>query len=259
MANTTKRRALTLIAGSVIAFSAATVVLDAAHAQDASIRRPAAHPRVPGAVRPRANRVAERPLTIRRRARPVAVVGAEPGFLYEVPQHRWNDPRLYYFGPFRTGGDVFYGDEAGNPITRGNSELGMISGYGGARGGYGGPHLDAVGGFHNGPGPDAKIDNAYGTGSLSTPDYAFAPPRYPSPTERVETLDKGVVPDTSTYASYDRAAGRKMIAEGRSSTAASDQAKAAFSAPMRKQAPIEAAFSNGGLPSAGFQIGNDEF
>ena len=66
-----------------------------------------------------------------------------------MPQHSWNDPRLYYFGPFRTGGDVFYGDVAGNPITRGNAQLGQIAGYGPANGGFGGPHFDAVGGFHD--------------------------------------------------------------------------------------------------------------
>ena len=253
------RGASTLIAGGLVALAAATLVLDQAQAQEAAIRRPVTRPRVAGAVRPRQARVAEHALTIRRRARPVAVVAGEPGFVYAVPQHSWNDPRLYYFGPFRTGGEVFYGDQAGNPITRGNSELGMISGYGSARGGYGGPHFDAVGGFHRGPGPDAKIDADYASGSLSTPEYAFAPPRYPSVPERVATLDRGVVPSTAAYASFDRAAGRRMSAEGRSSAAASDDAKAAFSAPMRRQAPVEAAFSNGGLPSAGFQVGNGEF
>ena len=259
MVHNMKRSALTLFAGGVISLAAGTLVLDEACAQDASVRHPVARSRVAGAQRPRATRLAERPLTIRRRGRPVDVVADEPGFLYEVPQHSWNDPRLYYFGPFRTGGEVFYGDEAGNPITRGNSELGMISGYGGARGGYGGPHFDAVGGFHNGPGPDAKIDNDYASGSLSRPDYAFPPPRYPSVQARVATLDKGVVSNTPAYASFDRATGRKLIAEGRSASASSDEAKAAFSAPMQREAPLEAAFANGGLQSAGFQIDNDEF
>ena len=61
---------------------------------------PVRHPRGPRAT---PVRTAEHPLTIRRRvARPVDV-GASPSFVYEVPQHSWNDPRLYYFGPFRTG------------------------------------------------------------------------------------------------------------------------------------------------------------
>ena len=252
--------ALALIAGGILALSVGVAGLNEAQAAEGVVRRPVAG--APGA-RPRVVRTAAaRPLTIRRRAgvAPVDVVGG-PGFYgddYLVRPHGWNDPRLYYFGPFRTGGQTFYGDQAGNPITRGNAGLGQIAGYGGARGGYGGPHFDSVGGFHNGPGPDVKVDNDYASGSLSRPDYGEIEPRYPSVGARVASLNTGVVPRTSD-AALDRATGRQMRAEGRSTLASFEQAKADFAAPMRRQAPVEAGFANGGLGTIGMQLGNDEF
>ena len=255
MADTNRHGALALIAGGILALTAGVVTLDEAHAAEA-VRRPAAHG--PAVARPRPVRTAAaRPLTIRRRAgaAPVDVVGG-PGIYgddYLVRQHAWNDPRLYYFGPFRTGGQSFYGDQAGNPITRGNAGLGQIAGYGGARGGYGGPHFDSVGGFHNGPGPDFKVDNDYASGSLSRPDYGDLQPRYPSVASRVATLNTGVVPPS------DRATGRRLSAEGRSTLTSFEQAKADFAAPMRREAPVEAGFANGGLSTVGMQVGNDEF
>jgi hypothetical protein len=255
MANKTRNAALALIAGGLVALAAGVVVLDEAHAAEAVVRRPAAHG---AAVRTRlARTAAARPLTIRRRAGvgPVDAVGG-PGYWgdeYFVRQHAWNDPRLYYFGPFRTGGESFYGDQAGNPITRGNAGLGQIAGYGGARGGYGGPHFDSVGGFHNGPGPDFKLDNDFASGSLSRPDYGDIEPRYPSVAARVATLNAGVVPAS------DRATGRRLTAEGRSTMVSFEQAKADFAAPMRREAPVEAGFANGGLSTMGMQIDNDEF
>lgn len=238
---------------------AAVLAGGAAEAQDAprraAVQRPALHPRP-------VRTAAARPLTIRRRpvAGAVDVVGG-PGFYgddYLVRQHGWNDPRLYYFGPFRTGGEVMYGDEAGNPITRGNAGLGRIAGYGPARGGFGGPHFDAVGGFHQGPGPDFKIDRDYASGSISRPDYGDIEPRYPGVKEQVASLNQGVVPRrTEANPAEDRASGRRLVAEGRS--VSFEQAKADFAAPMRRQAPIEAAFQNGGLGTIGMQIGNGEF
>ena len=260
MADHNRYGALALIAGGAMAFAVGVVGLNEAHAAERVIRRP-----VVGApaARPRAIRTAAaRPLTIRRRAGVAAVgVAGGPGFYgddYLVRPHGWNDPRLYYFGPFRTGGETFYGDQAGNPITRGNAGLGQIAGYGGARGGYGGPHFDSVGGFHNGPGPDFKVDNDYASGSLSRPDYGNLQPRYPSVGARVASLNTGVVPRTSD-AALDRATGRQMRAEGRSTLASFEQAKAEFAAPMRRQAPVEAGFANGGLGTIGMQLGNDEF
>ena len=262
MAQNHGRGAVALIAGGVLALTASIAVLNEARAAEAGLRRPVAR----AAARPRAVRTAAaRPLTIRRRAglSPVGVAGVAggPGFYgdeYIVRQHAWNDPRLYYFGPFRTGGQTFYGDQAGNPITRGNAGLGQIAGYGGARGGYGGPHFDAVGGFHYGPGPDFKTDNDYASGSLSRPDYGDIEPRYPSVSSRVATLNAGAVPRASDPV-MDRAAGRQMRAEGRSTLASFEQAKADFAAPMRRQAPVEAGFANGGLGSMGLQVGNGEF
>ena len=257
MAQNNGRGAVALIAGGVLALTASVAVLNEGHAAEAGLRRPVARA---GAVRPRVVRsAAARPLTIRRRAG-IAPVGVAAGYGDEflVRQHGWNDPRLYYFGPFRTGGESFYGDQAGNPITRGNAGLGQIAGYGGARGGYGGPHFDSVGGFHYGPGPDVKIDRDYASGSLSRPDYGDIEPRYPSPRERVATLNAGVVPRSSD-AALDRAAGRQLQAQGRSTLASFEQAKADFAAPMRRQAPVEAGFANGGLGTMGFQVGNDEF
>ena len=209
---------------------------------------PVHHPRGPRAT---PVRTAEHPLTIRRRvARPVDV-GASPSFVYEVPQHSWNDPRLYYFGPFRTGGDVFYGDVAGNPITRGNAQLGQIAGYGPANGGFGGPHFDAVGGFHNGPGPDAGIDADYASGSLSRPDYGDVTPRYASVKARVDSLNEGVVPRDAGYTpASDRLTGRRMVAEGRS-TASFEEAKARFAAPMVHSDPNEGLPGDQALPSFG--------
>ena len=104
---------------------------------------------------------------------------------------RWNDPNLESFGGWRVGGDNFYGDGAGDTITRGNSTLGAISGYGAARGGYGGPHFDSVGGFHNGPGPDAQEAADYASGSISRPDYGDVVPHYPSVKARVAALTGG--------------------------------------------------------------------
>ena len=190
-------------------------------------------------------------MTIRRRvSRPVDVV-ASPSFVYEVPQHSWNDPRLYYFGPFRTGGDVFYGDVAGNPITRGNAQLGQIAGYGPANGGFGGPHFDAVGGFHNSPGPDAGVDADYASGSLSRPDYGDVTPHYASVKARVASLNQGVVPrDASFVPVNDRMTGRRLIAEGRSN-ASFEEAKARFAAPMVHSDPNEGLPGDQPLPSFG--------
>ncbi len=216
MSDVTGKGAVALIAGGLVALSGGIVVIDGARAAEQPVRRPAPHRRV--------LRTAIRPLTIRRRAeRPVVV--AIPEFAYAVPQHGWNDPRLYYFGPFRTGGEVFYGDQAGNPITRGNSELGMISGYGGARGGFGGPHFDSVGGFHNGPGP--------------------------SVTARAAALSEGLVPRGSSTAASDRAGGRRMVAEGRSTFIESEDAKARFSAPMVHEDPDEGLPGGQPLPTLG--------
>lgn len=263
MAENNRNGALALIAGGLLALSAGVMLIDQAHAAEDDVRRPVARRAAAHATasRPRAVRTASaRPLTIRRRAGvgPVDVVGG-PGDFYDdyvVRQHSWNDPRLYYFGPFRTGGEAFYGDQAGSPITRGNAGLGQIAGYGGARGGFGGPHFDSVGGFHSGPGPDAKIDNDYASGSLSRPVYAY-PPSYPGVKEQVATLNDGVVPRRDTTPVLDRATGRRMVAEGRSSTVSFEEAKAQFAAPMKRQAPIEAGFANGGINSVG--MGNDAF
>lgn len=263
MAENNRKGALALIAAGAIAVVGGICVVDQAHAEEA-VRRPVAGtPAARGAVRHRALRTAaaERPLTIRRRAAPVGpvdVVG--DGFYgddYLVRQHSWNDPRLYYFGPFRTGGEVFYGDQAGNPITRGNAGLGQIAGYGGARGGFGGPHFDSVGGFHQGPGPDAKIDSDYASGSLSRPYYGDIEPRYPSVSERVASLNTGVVtrPAGVTNAALDRAESRRVMTEGSRNGASFEQAKADFAAPMKRQAPIEAGFANGGIRSIGIDDG----
>lgn len=264
MAENNHTAALTLIAAGAIALAAGVCVVDQAHAEEA-VRRPVASTPVARgrvAARPHALRTAaaERPLTIRRRGAPGPVDVVGDGFYgddYLVRQHSWNDPRLYYFGPFRTGGEVFYGDEAGNPITRGNAGLGQIAGYGPARGGFGGPHFDAVGGFHQGPGPDAKIDSDYATGSLSRPYYGDIEPRYPGVTERVATLNAGAVsrPAGVTNSAIDRAESRRVMMEGRATTASFGQAKADFAAPMRRQAPIEAGFANGGLHSIGIDDG----
>ncbi len=258
MAENHRHRALALIAGGFAALASGAFAPEVASAAEAPVVRPAAAARPVAARGPvgraRAVRSAEaRPLTIRRRAgaRPVEVAAAPDfGDDYLVRQHGWDDPRLYRFGPFRTGGDVFYGDQAGDTITRGNAGLGQVAGYGAARGGFGGPHFDAVGGFHDGPGPDAGIDDDYASGSLSRPDYAFAP-HYPSVTQRVASLDAGVVsrgPNPS---------GRRLVAEGRSTTVSFEEAKARFAAPMRRQAPVEAGFDNGGIGSIG--IGDDAF
>ena len=255
MADTNRYGALALIATGALALIGGVVALDDAHAAEAVVRRPAVQGSVAKARLART--AAARPLTIRRRGRvgPVDVVGG-PGYYgddYLVRQHAWNDPRLYYFGPFRTGGETFYGDQAGSPITRGNAGLGQIAGYGGARGGYGGPHFDSVGGFHNGPGPDSKVDNDYASGSLARPDYGDIEPRYPSVAARVSSLNNGVVP------AADRSTGRRLTAEGRSTTASFEQAKADFAAPMKHEAPVEAGFANGGLSSMGLQVGDGEF
>lgn len=260
MANDHGFTGLALVASGLLALTSCVVAVDDAHAEDATVRHPVVRA---VAARPRAARTAAvHPLLIRRRAAvaPVGVVGG-PGFYGDdqlLRQHAWNDPRLSYFGPFRTGGQVFYGDQAGSPITRGNAGLGMIAGYGAANGGYGGPHFDSVGGFHGGPGPDVEIDADYASGSLSRPDYAVAAPVYPSVTERVAALDGGVVPRSQAFGSIERAGVRKVIT-GRGVAASSEAAKAAFSAPMRHEAPLEAAFANGGLPSVGFETGDDAF
>ena len=131
------------------------------------------------------------PLTVRRlHRRPVIVeayVPDGPAFL-----RRWNDTRLYSFYGWRLGGDNFYGDQEGSPITRGNASLGAIAGYGPAMGGYGGPHFDSVGGFHDGPGPQAQEDEDYATGSVSRPDYGNIVPRYPSIRAQVALLNAGL-------------------------------------------------------------------
>lgn len=131
-------------------------------------------------------------LTVHRlHRRPVfadAYIPENPAFL-----RRWNDTRLYSFYGWRLGGDNFYGDRDGSPITRGNASLGTIAGYGPAMGGYGGPHFDSVGGFHNGPGPEAREDEDYATGSVSRPDYGDIVPRYPSIRAQVALLNAGLV------------------------------------------------------------------
>lgn len=143
--------------------------------------------------------VAGRVLTVHRRVPRYAAVRGTGAGLYGEGYYgpallrRWNDPNLYSFGGWRFGGDAFYGDTRGDPITRGNATLGAISGYGGARGGYGGPHFDSVGGFHNGPGPDAGEAAAYASGSISTPVYDRPMPNYPSIKARVAALNTGVV------------------------------------------------------------------
>lgn len=144
---------------------------------------------------PRSHRVrtaAAPPVTVHRlhRIRPLIVeadVAGGPAFL-----RRWNDTRLYSFYGWRLGGDNFYGDQEGSPITRGNASLGAIAGYGPAMGGYGGPHFDSVGGFHNGPGPEAQEDDDYATGSVSRPDYGDIVPRYPSIKAQVAALNTGL-------------------------------------------------------------------
>ena len=113
----------------------ALTIAGAAQAQDAAPLRRAA----PG----HGVRIAsERPLTVRH-YRPHLISGepivAEDGFYDGLGIfRRWNDPRLDSVYGWRLGGDNFYGDSAGDPITRGNAGLGMIAGYGPARGGYGG-------------------------------------------------------------------------------------------------------------------------
>lgn len=260
MSGTNHRGVSALIVGGLLAMSAGLVVADGAQAAGEVVRRPA--PRA-AAAKPRPVRsAAARPLTIRRRVAvaPVDVVGG-PGFYgddYLLRQHSWNDPRLYYFGPFRTGGEVFYGDEAGNPITRGNAGLGQIAGYGAARGGFGGPHFDAVGGFHQGPGPDEQIDNDYALGSLSRPYYGGIVPTYPDTQAQLASLNQGAVGRGSASADK-RAAVRGDSATGRTNGASFEQAKAQFAAPMRREAPVEAGFANGGLSTMGMQVGNGEF
>ena len=249
MGHQSKRVGTALWTGTALLIAASLGGPVQAQADDV-VKRPVTvhHPRGPRAT---PVRTAEHPLTIRRRvARPVDVV-ASPSFVYEVPQHSWNDPRLYYFGPFRTGGDVFYGDVAGNPITRGNAQLGQIAGYGPANGGFGGPHFDAVGGFHDSPGPDAGIDADYASGSLSRPDYGDVTPHYASVKARVDSLDRGVVPrDASFMASTDRLTGRRLVAEGRSN-ASFEEAKARFAAPMAHSDPNEGLPGDQPLPSFG--------
>ncbi len=152
---------------------------------------------------------------------------------------------------------MFYGDQAGNPITRGNAGLGEVAGYGAARGGFGGPHFDAVGGFHQGPGPDAKVDNDYATGSLSRPYYGDIEPRYPSVPERAAALTGGAVPRPAgvTNNAQDRAESRRVMTQGLGTPASFEQAKADFAAPMKRQAPVEAGFANGGIRSIGVDDG----
>ncbi len=136
-----------------------------------------------------------RPLTVHRRATRTARGPVVVDRSYErVPGlfRRWNDPNLDSFGGWRLGGDNFYGDGRGDTITRGNATLGQISGYGPARGGYGGPHFDSVGGFHNGPGPDAQEDADYASGSISQPDYGGIVPHYASVRQRVAALSTGI-------------------------------------------------------------------
>ena len=261
MVQNNRQGALALIASGLLILTAG-VVVDRANAAESVARRPVLH-HGPTARFRSVRTAAVRPLTIRRRAgvRPIEVVRG-PG-VYDnglVRQHAWNDPRLYYFGPFRTGGEVFYGDEAGNPITRGNAGLGRVAGYGPARGGFGGPHFDAVGGFHNGPGPDAGIDADYASGSLSRTDYGDIVPRYPSVRARVASLDAGVVQRRrgAAISAGSRPIGRSSE-ESLGTIATFEDAKARFSAPMARQAPIEAAFDNGGVPALDMDIATDAF
>ena len=53
-------------------------------------------------------------------------------------------------------GIIFTATSAATPSPAATPSLGMIDEYGGARGGYGGPHFDSVGGFHDGAGPGAQ-------------------------------------------------------------------------------------------------------
>ncbi len=260
-----RKGALALVAAGIVAIAAGSFIVDGARAAEEAVKAPSAAPkakaRAAGRLRPARTAAADRPLVIRRRAAPGPYDVVGTGFYgddYLVRQHGWNDPRLYYFGPFRTGGETFYGDQAGNPITRGNSGLGQIAGYGAARGGYGGPHFDAVGGFHQGPGPDFKIDNDYATGSLSRPEYGDIEPRYPSVSQRVANLNAGAAsrPAGVTNSALDRAESRRVMSEGRTD-ASFEQAKTEFAAPMKRQAPVEAGFANGGIRSIG--IGDDAF
>lgn len=124
-----------------------------------------------------------RPLLVRREVAPI-----DRDFVFRD----WNDTRLTRWGPFRFGGNVFYGDGRGDPINYGNPTLAGIAGYGPARGGFGGPHFDSVGGFHPGPGPDAKEDDDYASGSINTPDYDGPVPNYGSAAQRVGALNGGV-------------------------------------------------------------------
>ncbi len=136
-----------------------------------------------------------RPLTVHRRVYRIVrgPVFVDRGYV-RAPGlfRRWNDPDLDSFGGWRIGGDNFYGDERGDTITRGNATIGQIAGYGPARGGYGGPHFDSVGGFHNGPGPDAQEDADYASGSISQPDYGGIVPHYASVRQRVAALGTGI-------------------------------------------------------------------
>ncbi len=161
-------------------------------------RRIASHTRTGGLV-------AGRVLTVHRHAPRFATLSRrefgydDGGYYAPAPIRRWNDPNLDSFGGWRLGGDNFYGDQAGDTITRGNSALGAIAGYGPANGGYGGPHFDSVGGFHNGPGPDVQEDEDYASGSISRPDYGGIVPHYPSVKARVAALMTGV-PRSGTIA-----------------------------------------------------------
>ncbi|HEX4768125.1 MAG TPA: hypothetical protein VH414_17810 [Lichenihabitans sp.] len=179
----TRAAVLAVAAGAMVAAGSVGAL-----AQDGSIRHrgePAHHLRTAGL----------RPLTVHRRAHRIARGPVVVDRSYErVPSllRRWNDPNLDSFGGWRLGGDNFYGDGRGDPITRGNATLGQISGYGPARGGYGGPHFDSVGGFHNGPGPDAQEDADYASGSISQPDYGGIVPHYASVRQRVAALNTGI-------------------------------------------------------------------
>ena len=186
-ARLSSRRVVRVAVAAVTACSLGVATLGAAHAQESDASKP-----VHKHVRP--IHVADaHPLTVHRRIyRPAPVVVGEgddgPGFV-----RAWDDPRLTEFFGWRLGGDNFYGDSRGDTITRGNTTLGAIAGYGPARGGYGGPHFDSVGGFHNGPGPEAQEDADYATGSISTPVYDVPTPDYPSVKQQVADLDTGIV------------------------------------------------------------------
>ncbi len=152
----------------------------------------------PGGARVRHGaRLAARPLTVRVRPNRILPREARRDDAPPVDDfvfRDWNDTRLRTLYGFRLGGNVFYGDGRGDPINYGNATLAGIAGYGGARGGFGGPHFDSVGGFHPGPGPEYKESLDYASGRIWTPEYDVPQPRYPSVSGRVAALNAGIAP-----------------------------------------------------------------